>query len=163
VVAVDEGDVEGAALAEEARQRKLRFLLVVLHYPSDPRLLEELQAQAREPPRLVGVDGDVAGHSFAGVREQAFADVQRREAVAEAYLDRARRLLAYDPIPQRLPLGGAHRDREEVVDRAVRVGDGGAIANEALDHTANPSQRRASISIVNGVHASAPPRDRLLS
>jgi hypothetical protein len=141
VVAVHERQVEAAAFAEEPRQRGLGSLRVVLHHLSDPRLLQKLQAKVREPRRLVGVDRDVARRRTA-VPEQALADMKRRDAVAEANLDRLGRPLARDPLAQRLSLGGARRDREEVVDRAVRTREGGALANQALDHTAHPSQSR---------------------
>jgi hypothetical protein len=48
---------------------------VVFHEPRNPRLVEELQAKVREPPRLVGVYGDVAWLGSAGVREQSLANV----------------------------------------------------------------------------------------
>jgi hypothetical protein len=72
------------------------------------------------------------------VPEQALANVEGRDAVAEADLDRPRSLLTQDPLPQRLALGGVHRHREDAMKRAVRTRDGGAVANQALDHAAHP-------------------------
>ena len=143
--------------AEEARQRDLGLLRVVLHQPRDPRLLQKLQTAIRESRRLVGVDDDVPRRQTCVVPEQAFADVERRDAVAETDLDGLGRSLPYDPPPQRLPLGGARRDGEEVMERAVGTRDGGAVTDQTLDHAAHPSQRRASIEIVGAAHVRAPP------
>jgi hypothetical protein len=87
-----------------------------------------------------------------GIREQAFADVERRDAVAESDLDGLGSPRAYDPPPQRLPLGGARRNGEEIMKRAVGTRDCGAVTDQTLDHIAHPSQRRASIEMVGGVH-----------
>jgi hypothetical protein len=40
--------------------------------------------------------------------------------------------------------------------RTIGTRDGGAVPNEALDHTAHPSQRRGSIRIVRGLHPLKP-------
>src|SRR5215210_3015961 len=93
VVAVDEGQVETPAFAEESGQRGLRSLRVVLYHLRDPRLLQELQTEVREPLRLVGVEGDVSRRRVR-VTEQTLANVERRDAVAEADLDRLRRPFA---------------------------------------------------------------------
>jgi hypothetical protein len=84
--------VKTPGFAEESRKRNLRLLRVVFHHLDDPRLLQELQPAIREPRRLVGVDGDVSRRRI-GVPEQPLADVERRDAVAEADLDRPRRTL----------------------------------------------------------------------
>ena len=70
MVAVDEGEVEAAALREEPRQRGLRLLGVVLDDVADAGLVEQLEPAVREARRLVGVDRDVRP---AAVLEQAVA------------------------------------------------------------------------------------------
>jgi hypothetical protein len=73
--------------AEESRKSDLRLLRVEFHHLIDPSLLEELQPTISEPRCLVGVEGDVPRRRIC-VHEQALADVERRDAVAEADLDR---------------------------------------------------------------------------
>jgi hypothetical protein len=66
----------------------------------------------REMPRLFVADGI-----------QTVAHEEGGDAVAEADLDRARRLLAFDPRAQGVPLFGWDGYRKEAVRTAVGVGD----------------------------------------
>jgi hypothetical protein len=135
VVAVDEREVEAPALGHEARQGDLRLLLVELDELRDARFLEELEPAAGEPRRLVRVDRDVSRLRGA-VLEQAGEDVERRDAVAEADLDRPPRALAPDPRLQGRALGSADRDGKEAVHGAVRAGDRSPFGQQAREHGA---------------------------
>jgi hypothetical protein len=140
VVAVDEREVERARLAQEPRQRDLRFLAVELDQPRDSGLVQELETAAGEPRVLVGIDDNVSCIRVA-VHEQPFAREQRRDAVPEADLDRPRRPFAHDPIAQRLAFGNADADGEDLVDAAVRARNGRPVPDEALDHLAHADLR----------------------
>ena len=92
-----------------------------------------------------------------GAPEQALADVERRDGVAEADLDRPDGPLPHHPPPQRLPLGGASRDGKEVVARAVGPCQGGALVGQALDHAAHPPRRRVEVLMVGSANGPVPP------
>jgi hypothetical protein len=86
------------------------------------------------------------------VAEQALADEQRRDAVTKADLDGPRRAFAHDPLAQRLTLGGANGDGEQVVRRAVGPRDHRAVTEEPLDHLPYLAQGRVLIRRVGGIH-----------
>jgi hypothetical protein len=92
VVAIHERQVKTPGFAEEARKRDLRLFRVMFYHLRDPRLFQELQPAIRKSRRLVGVQGDVSRHRVR-VPEQALANEESRDAVAEADLDRPRRPL----------------------------------------------------------------------
>jgi hypothetical protein len=92
-----------------------------------------------------------------GAPEQALADVERRDGVAEADLHRPGGPLPHHPPSQRLPLGGARRDGEEVVPCAVGACHGGALAGQALDHAAHLPRRRVEVLMVGSAHAPVSP------
>ena len=84
--------------------------------------------------------------------EQALAHMERRYGVAEADLNRPGGPLAGDLPPQRLPLGGARRDGEEVVGGAVRARHGRTFADQPLDGGApTPSLRTRGVAILRGL------------
>jgi hypothetical protein len=97
VVAVDEGEVEAAALGEKSGECDLRLLFVVLHKRRHSGFLEDLEPAVAEPRRLVGVDHHVARGRVA-ILEQALAREQGRDAIAKADLDGAGRAFARDPV-----------------------------------------------------------------
>jgi hypothetical protein len=97
MVPVHECEVEQPPFGEEARERRLRFLFVVVNEPGDARLREELLAAVGEACCLVRVDGDVMCLWLTAVK-QAFTDEEGRDAVPEADLDSAGGTLANDPV-----------------------------------------------------------------
>ena len=85
-------------------------------------LLDELQSAVREPRCLIRVDREMS-RIFVADGMQALAYEVGFDAIAEADLDRARRLLALDPRAQCLALFGWDGHRKEAVGAAVRAGD----------------------------------------
>jgi hypothetical protein len=65
------------------------------------------------------------------------------DAVAEPDLNRLRRTLTGNPLPQRLSLGCADGNREQRVERPVQTRDRGTVTDETLDHLAHLLPRRA--------------------
>jgi hypothetical protein len=86
------------------------------------------------------------------VGQQALAHEQRRDAVAEADLDRPGRPLPQDPAAQRLALGGADGQGGEPAGRAVGARHHLAVAQEPLAHPPHPPQRRLPILRARGAH-----------
>jgi hypothetical protein len=156
MITVHQSEVEAAALAEETCQRGLGTLRTVLHHTRHPCVLEELRPAPREPRRLGGVECHVPARRV-DVREQALADVERRYAVSEPDLDRLGRSFPYYPTSQGLSLGGARRNREQVVASAVRTRQGVAITDQALYCGAHPPRVRAAVAMLGLAHASIPP------
>src|SRR5438105_7960377 len=119
VVAVDEREVERPPFGKQPRKGRLRPLQVELDEIADACLLERRDAHAvvqrgvsGEALELVRVDRDVA--DLAAVREQALADEERRDRVAEADLERLPRTFAADPVAQRRTFGRPDGDRRDL-------------------------------------------------
>lgn len=103
VIAVDEGQIEAPALADEARQGDLRLLRVELHQLREARLLQELQAAVGEPRRLLRIEHDMT-RVLRTAGEQALTDAERRDAVPEADLDRPTGVFVLHPPTERRAL-----------------------------------------------------------
>ena len=136
VVAVDEGEIELFARTDEPGKHDLGLLGVVLDERGDPCLFKKLESQSGEPRVLVRVDGDVAG-SHVSDGKQPVTDIDSRDPVSEADLDRASGAFSYDPVPKLLSLGRSGRYGKELMYRAVGVGRRCTGAENLLDQPTN--------------------------
>jgi hypothetical protein len=113
VIPVDEREVEAPAFGEQPRQDHLGRLGVELDQLTHACLLEGAKAGVDVAVRQPRVDRHVS--SLRAIREQALADEERRDRVAETGLDRSPGAFPANPFAQPGALLGADRDRREVV------------------------------------------------
>jgi hypothetical protein len=119
VVAVEEGEVEAPALGEQPWENDLRLLGVELHEVADAGFLERAEPDLAVPRAVAGtalelvrVDRDVP--SVRAVRQEAFADEEGRDRVAETGLERSqspfRRTQPASAWPSRGPIATGRTD-----------------------------------------------------
>jgi hypothetical protein len=133
VVAVDQGEVEAPTRLQQPREDELGFLAVELDQIPQSRSFEGVQAAVAEAALLKGVDGDVSNGRLPG-SEQALADEQAGDRIAEADFDRRPGFLSLDPVAQRRALARTDGDGKDVVHGSVGTGDHGLLLEEPREH-----------------------------
>jgi hypothetical protein len=114
MVPIHEREMELASFLEERRQSDLRDLIVVLHEGVDAGLLEYLEAAVGESPCLKRIQGYMTRIRISG-SNQAFADVERRDAIREADLNGPGRLLSKNPSREGFSFSGTDGDCADVM------------------------------------------------
>ncbi len=114
MVPIHEPEIELAPFFEERRQSDLRDLIVVLHEGVDARLLEYLEAAVGESSCLKRIQDYMTRIRIPG-SNQAFADVERRDAITEADLNGLGRLLSKNPSREGFSFSGTDGDCADVM------------------------------------------------